>query len=229
MFLQPALTQPKSKDAIPNTWLLLDSQSTVDVVTNRRLLKNIRKAPRRLRIRCNAGDRLTNMVGHLPGYGTVWYLEDGIANILSLAKVRKKHHVTYDSWDDDVGFVVEKKDGTNKGGTCADDRKPRDCVNEKDSASPTVSTKAVSLTGVVEAKVERKAKVEKTHHHDRGNSFVYAPWSAFQYTPWRSWSASIMCFCYYDCLQRFILTYSAVDFTSINIMISTHVFDETLL
>jgi len=33
----------------------------------------------------------------LPGYGTVWFYEDGIANILSLNNVKKKYCVTYDS------------------------------------------------------------------------------------------------------------------------------------
>jgi hypothetical protein len=35
-------------------------------------------------------------VRDLPGYGTVWFYEDGIANILSL-NIKKKYHVTYDS------------------------------------------------------------------------------------------------------------------------------------
>jgi len=35
-------------------------------------------------------------VGDLPGYDTVWFYEDGIANILSL-NIKKKYLVTYDS------------------------------------------------------------------------------------------------------------------------------------
>ena len=35
-------------------------------------------------------------VGDLPWYGTVWFYEDDIANILSL-NIKKKYHVTYDS------------------------------------------------------------------------------------------------------------------------------------
>jgi len=38
-----------------------------------------------------------NKVGDLPGYGTVWFYEDSIANILSLNNVKKKYRVTYDS------------------------------------------------------------------------------------------------------------------------------------
>ena len=52
--------------------------------------------------------------------------------------------------------MKEKKDGTIKGRTCADSRKQRDHVGKEDSASPAVSTEAVSLTGAMEVKEERK-------------------------------------------------------------------------
>ena len=38
-----------------------------------------------------------NLVGDLPGFGTVWYHPKGIANILSLSKVKKRYRVVYDS------------------------------------------------------------------------------------------------------------------------------------
>jgi hypothetical protein len=65
-----------------------------------------------MRIKCNAGLASTNMVGEYGGYGTVWFLEDGIANILSLARVSKKFRVTYDSSGTDNAFIVHKPDGT---------------------------------------------------------------------------------------------------------------------
>ena len=74
---------------IPKEWILLDSQSTVSIFSNRRLLRNIRKANGWMHIHCNAGITRTNLVGDLRGYGTIWYHPDGIANILSLAEVRK--------------------------------------------------------------------------------------------------------------------------------------------
>ena len=61
------------------------------------------------------------MIGDLPGYGTVWYDPNSIANILSLRRVASKYHVVYDSQggspnpdDPDGGgsFVVTKPDGT---------------------------------------------------------------------------------------------------------------------
>ena len=54
---------------------------------------------------------IVDKVGDLLGYGTVWFYEDGIANILSLNNVKKKYHVTYDGTACDC-FEVHKSDGT---------------------------------------------------------------------------------------------------------------------
>ena len=86
-----------SLSRIPNTWILLDNQSTVDVFHNDKLLCNIRTTDGYMDIHCNAGVTSTNMVGDLKGYGTVWYHPKGIANILSLNRVKEKYQVTYDS------------------------------------------------------------------------------------------------------------------------------------
>ena len=95
--------------SIPKTWIMLDSQSTVDIFCNPQLLKNIRKTADGMRIHCNAGSRLTNYVGDLPGYGTVWYDLKAIANILSLHRVRDRYHISYDSAYQQ--FVVTKPCG----------------------------------------------------------------------------------------------------------------------
>ena len=98
---------------LPPEWILLDNQSTVDVFTNRRLLKNIRRAKTNMFIHCTAGVAKTNLIGDLPGYGTVWYHPNGIANILSLSKVKEKHRVTFDS-NQGNQFIVHRKDGTQR-------------------------------------------------------------------------------------------------------------------
>ena len=64
-------------------------------------------------IHCTAGVAKTNLVGDLPGYGTVWYHPNGIANILSLSKVKEKYRVTYDS-DNNNQFIVHRPDGTQR-------------------------------------------------------------------------------------------------------------------
>lgn len=49
-------------------------------------------------IHCNAGVTSTNLVGGLPRYGEVWYSPNGIANIMSLSRVKARgFRVTFDS------------------------------------------------------------------------------------------------------------------------------------
>jgi hypothetical protein len=63
-------------------------------------------------IHCNAGLASTDMIGELQGYGTVWYYPDGIANILSLSRVKEQgYRVTYDSQGGNH-FTVMKSDGS---------------------------------------------------------------------------------------------------------------------
>ena len=89
---QYELSQPGGH-TIP-TWFLLDNQSTVDVLSNRRLLKNIRISGREMVIFSTGGQRTTNIFGDLPGYEMVWLHPVGIANILSLSNVAEKYHLT---------------------------------------------------------------------------------------------------------------------------------------
>jgi hypothetical protein len=81
VFANNRAPQPKSAGAaftvdkesrIPRSWILLDNQSTVDVFHIEALLKRIRVSKNgHMDIHCNAGVTSTNLVGDLPGYGTV--------------------------------------------------------------------------------------------------------------------------------------------------------------
>ena len=61
-----------------------------------------------MNIKCNAGVKRTNLRGDLSGYGWVWFFPDGIANILSMSRVKEKCRVTYDSATDN-SFHVHKE------------------------------------------------------------------------------------------------------------------------
>jgi Zinc knuckle len=112
-FVNHGVTCQMGEDGrLPKTWILLDNQSTVDVFYNDELLTNIRTGNESMDIHCNAGIATTNQIGELSGYGTVWYHPDGIANILSLSRVKEQgYRVTYDS-DGGNHFKVIKSDGT---------------------------------------------------------------------------------------------------------------------
>ena len=90
-------------------WILLDSHSTIDMFSNEHLLQNIRASKHTMRVRGTGGVESTNLIGNLPGYGEVWYKQDSIANILSLARVCSIYQVTFDS-DHGNCFVVHRPD-----------------------------------------------------------------------------------------------------------------------
>ena len=83
--------------AVSLTWLLLDSQSTVDIIANPRMLLNISRVRREeaIHVHCNSGVKVVDRIGELPSYGTVWYKSTGIANILSMSRATKKFRVIF--------------------------------------------------------------------------------------------------------------------------------------
>ena len=56
-------TFSQSGKKIPDKWILLNSQSTVDIFCNPRLVQNICRVRERMKIQCNAGTWVTNLVG----------------------------------------------------------------------------------------------------------------------------------------------------------------------
>ena len=84
---------------VPLKWILLDIQSTVDLIVNAKMLVNIGtvQGEDAIGVHCNRGVKIVDRVGGLPGYGTVWYEPTGIANILSMLRATKKFRVVFDS------------------------------------------------------------------------------------------------------------------------------------
>ena len=103
-----ATTNLSLKSTVPKMWILLDNASTVDVFSNPLLVCNIWPANHTLHILCAAGTTFTNYIADFPGYGTIWFLHNGFANILSLQQM-KQHYSGGISRD---CFVVHKLDTT---------------------------------------------------------------------------------------------------------------------
>ena len=108
VMMAQANTAPGSIDP---TWILLDSQSTISVFNNSRMLQNIRRSPHVLRAITNGGFQDSDMIGEFPNLGDVWYNRDSIANILSLSEVRKVCRVTMDT-SAEPAMVVHRSDGS---------------------------------------------------------------------------------------------------------------------
>ena len=92
-------------------WILLDSQSTISVFKNANMLTNIRNSGRVLRAITNGGYQDSILVGDFPNLGEVWYNGNSIANILSLAEVRKVCRVTMDT-STEHALIVHRHDGS---------------------------------------------------------------------------------------------------------------------
>jgi hypothetical protein len=105
------LAHSSTGDGIDPNWILLDSQSTLSVFRNASMLSNIRPSDQVLRAITNGGSQTSHLVGDFPNLGPVWYNPESIANILSLAKVRRVCRVTMDT-SESPAFVVHRLDGS---------------------------------------------------------------------------------------------------------------------
>jgi hypothetical protein len=100
-----------SCDIIPNSWILLDSQSTVSVFKNREFLLNIRPSNSTLRVHTNGGVQTSSLQGTVKNFGDIWLNTDSLANILSMAAVRKVCRITMDT-SVEAAMIVHRKDGS---------------------------------------------------------------------------------------------------------------------
>jgi hypothetical protein len=79
--------------------VLLDSQSTADILCNSEYLDSIRTVQDNLTVYTNVGVLTCNTKGDLKGYGTVWYHSEAIAKILSLSNVlaKERYRVSFEA------------------------------------------------------------------------------------------------------------------------------------
>ena len=105
----------QANGVVNQNWVLLDSQATCNVITNRKMLSNVRKHPQGkiIHIHCNAGTVTVSEIGTLEGFGPVWFFPDGIANVLSLALVSDQFQVTLDT-EISQAFYVHRGNGTTR-------------------------------------------------------------------------------------------------------------------
>eukprot|EP00536_Pseudo-nitzschia_multiseries_P018686 jgi/Psemu1/56796/gm1.56796_g len=108
-------TQLKSEGGVNPYWILLDSESSLNLIVNPELVDNICQSPNNgfMNIHCNSGVSRTNMIADLLGFGTVWFYEDGLANVLSLALVSDQYRVTMDTTINNA-IYVHKDSGTRR-------------------------------------------------------------------------------------------------------------------
>jgi hypothetical protein len=91
---------------------ILDSDSSISIFNNTSMLDDIHDVDTPLVLQSNGGGhQLTSQMGTVPNFGKVWYNPNSIANILSLAEVRKSSRVTMDS-SSDVAFHIHLLDGS---------------------------------------------------------------------------------------------------------------------
>ena len=89
-------------------WLLLHNQSTLDQIVNKEYLTDIHTVDKLIIVFCNAESTTTNKQGKF-GKFTVWYILEGIANVIMLKIMTEHYRVTYDSGIGGGAFTVHTK------------------------------------------------------------------------------------------------------------------------
>ena len=65
----------------------------------------IRESKNTLELHTNAGFKRNKMEVDVPGYGTVWFEPDAIANFFGFTDLVDKHRITYDSAKEDAFLI----------------------------------------------------------------------------------------------------------------------------
>jgi hypothetical protein len=92
------LAQYGPHSSINLNFLLLDSQSSVNLFSNPHHVNNVCPANYPINVHCNKGVMTTNTVANF-GANKVYLEEDEVAKVLLLYLLVQKHHITYNSHD----------------------------------------------------------------------------------------------------------------------------------
>ena len=82
----------------------------MSLFSNPELVQDITESKNTLDMATNAGRKLINRQADIPEFGKVWFDEQAITNVFSLADITKRYKVTYDSSKDDAFIVHINKD-----------------------------------------------------------------------------------------------------------------------
>ena len=88
--------------------ILLDNQSTLDLICNKKLATNIEKSNRTMTVQGNSGTLDITHRAKLKGYTSKpWFRKEAITNILSFKNMIKQYRITYDCNDKMFDNVLE--------------------------------------------------------------------------------------------------------------------------
>ena len=92
--------------------ILLDIQSTMDLIWNEYMVERIYKSKNKMRLRSNGGKMVIDQKAVVEGYiKDVWFYNTAITNIFSLKNLIHQYRVTYDILDQ--MFIVHHEENNN--------------------------------------------------------------------------------------------------------------------
>ena len=85
----------KGPVSLPDTWLLIDSCSMVNIILSPDLLHAIHKVSNPIRVRCSMGVTILDQMVYLGDYPRpVWYNPDNGANVMSMFNISQQYHLS---------------------------------------------------------------------------------------------------------------------------------------
>ena len=85
--------------------IILDTGLSIGIVKDKKLVDKIKPSKSMLELATNAGRKKITQEAEVPGYGTVWFDKDALANIFSFAELKDKYQITYDSSQEDAFLI----------------------------------------------------------------------------------------------------------------------------